>query len=1431
MKVLKKCFLVFLSLILLAGALPVNSLAVSKTTQINLYSNTLRYCKAMLYSDYSKYKSNAVKFAIPGISDGVIGGVNVNNHFYKDYVPQGITYDEVYGRYYISAYCESKSAPTVIFMLSSTGAYMKSFYISGYYDHAGGLACDTERLYVASGLYIYYISLHELNSTVGGKNSADSNKIRWSGSISVNSGLCGVSVGKDSSKNKFSSCSYCTYFNGLLWFGEFSLNDKNQAGDKYPYRAKESYLFGVDVSNVASPKLRKVMTVPNKTQGVAFFKDSSNAVYLACSMSFTRTASSTLRFYRLNQYEWGSDNGEGKGKASVEKFVHKNDNIKSLTLPAMMEDVCIRNVNNKVYLVMNNESGAKEYQGSAITLLDCVSAMDIEACIGIKTAPQITSVVATGGVLTKLGQIAQKYPTGSYFSKTGKACGPGQTNGYCTYCQLAVMDSGAYNVCGNGDSCWAFANYVFYKVFGSSPKSNPAKSATPSNLNAVAQIGDFIQVSGHYFIYMGGSGNNFLAYESNIGLRKANDRENMVFYKQSHSVNQFSSYTVYHASNYGSVKADTRPPTILSVKKVNITGRGYQVVYSASDNVKLHSAWSRTYALDRGEADTSPDHMELLDNNTFRANIYVSRHGNNRNIYCTKVYVDDSSGNYTYATVYVNILLEHQHEYAQTYSIFQSDADNCQIGTTKYKCRYCNEHYFVNKNATAHKFAFEYEEAPTCTNEGYKLYRCQYCSWTYTEVTKAALGHHWGEFVSNGDATQEQNGTKTRVCLTCGEEQTQEDFGSIKTSAQEIEEITVQALVTEEIDVWWTSQHCDGYELEYSYQENFENAKKVTTSEPFYTIKGMSQKGTMYVRVRAFADSSGTREFGPWKEATTKVTLTHVKSFHAYKVTDNQLLVMLQPLSALERAVYADTQIADNSDFRNAYQKHMDITQRGLDFYFKDFTMKNATAEQYYLRYRISYLNDNNETVQFDWSAPIKANMNLQPVQNIQIDAEGKVTWDAYAIEPYACYWYGLIVLKNGEVVENRDVYSYDPESAQYYYQIEEYDKDACYSVALQAKLEYLPDNIPISDYSDFVTNGKQAAHEHNFDTRIVEGTCKECSFTLHHCVECGYSFADKFHYENNHQFTYFEVHKEPTCSQTGFRVSNCDLCGYGYGEDIPALNHDFESTLIEPTCTENGYTEYVCRRCGEQYCDNAVDLLGHDYQPVQQAQPDCTSFGMKKYVCSRCDDVRIEEMEPVGHNYSLEIEDDYAIAQDQTSSQTQYYYTCANCGGIDVSSHRYFRHTPNSITGKISLPDQHVMKVSLWRGDTLINEKRIDEASSGVFNFINVEKGVYSLRYGGQGALAVYLDNIVFESGNELVVNCTALNDIELCKGDVNDDGVIDIADISMILSEGFSNTQEFNKSRDVNDDGVVNILDLSTILLENNYMQTSKHIQYSAQ
>ena len=96
---------------------------------------------------------------------------------------------------------------------------------------------------------------------------------------------------------------------------------------------------------------------------------------------------------------------------------------------------------------------------------------------------------------------------------------------------------------------------------------------------------------------------------------------------------------------------------------------------------------------------------------------------------------------------------------------------------------------------------------------------------------------------------------------------------------------------------------------------------------------------------------------------------------------------------------------------------------------------------------------------------------------------------------------------------------------------------------------------------------------------------------------------------------------------------------------------------------------------------------------------------------------------------------------------------------------------------------------------------------------------------------MAVYLDNIVFESGNELVVNCTALNDIELCKGDVNDDGVIDIADISMILSEGFSNTQEFNKSRDVNDDGVVNILDLSTILLENNYMQTSKHIQYSAQ
>lgn len=363
--------------------------AGQNTTQAYLY--TTQYTKtANHYTAYKALRNESLQFAIPGLSNGTTGGVGIAAGFFTDYVPQGITFDSHTRKFYVSAYSDSKQN-TVIFVLSQTGAYERTLEIENYTGHAGGIACDGKNLYLVSGLSIYYVRLQAVKAAL----QSEANTVTVAKSrIAVNSELCGVNVGdKDESGNQFASCSFCTYFGGLFWFGEFSLES---TGNDYPYRESgESYFFGIDLSEPAAPVLKKVMTVPCKTQGAAFFKDTAGNVYLACSLSYGRNNASTLRFYKPTLSEWGSDSGEGLGvqKATgIGKFVHKNNNIKSMDMPNLMEEVCTFVSGGKLYLMSMYESGAKKYASTASYVMDRVSAIDIGSCLNI--APSTASAAA-----------------------------------------------------------------------------------------------------------------------------------------------------------------------------------------------------------------------------------------------------------------------------------------------------------------------------------------------------------------------------------------------------------------------------------------------------------------------------------------------------------------------------------------------------------------------------------------------------------------------------------------------------------------------------------------------------------------------------------------------------------------------------------------------------------------------------------------------------------------------------------------------------------------------------------------------------------------------------------------------------------------------------------------------------------------------------
>ena len=68
---------------------------------------------------------------------------------------------------------------------------------------------------------------------------------------------------------------------------------------------------------------------------------------------------------------------------------------------------------------------------------------------------------------------------------------------------------------------------------------------------------------------------------------------------------------------------------------------------------------------------------------------------------------------------------------------------------------------------------------PTCTEQGYTTHTCTRCNDSYADSYADALGHRFGQWVSNGDATEEKDGTKTRTCSVCGFTETETDVGSM----------------------------------------------------------------------------------------------------------------------------------------------------------------------------------------------------------------------------------------------------------------------------------------------------------------------------------------------------------------------------------------------------------------------------------------------------------------------------------------------------------------------------------------------------------------------------------------------------------------------------------------------------------------------------
>ena len=256
-------------------------------------------------------------------------------------------------------------------------------------------------------------------------------------------------------------------------------------------------------------------------------------------------------------------------------------------------------------------------------------------------------------------------------------------------------------------------------------------------------------------------------------------------------------------------------------------------------------------------------------------------------------------------------------------------------------------------------------------------------------------------------------------------------------------------------------------------------------------------------------------------------------------------------------------------------------------------------------------------------------------------------------------------------------------------------------------------------------------------------------------------------------------------------------------------MGHDYIPEITkQPDCENKGETTYICSRCGDSYCEDNIPALGHDWSDwIQTTDPDCTNEGVETRTCKRNSaHFETRPVEPLGHNYVP------TVIEPTVRNGGYTVHTCSRC--LDSYS--------DDFTDRIPL----YYSIPAYEGRTqtlvFINAETRIEVSSGTGQFLinDLPDGSYNVFALSQNCLTRFIDTYTFSENNYVLENAATLP-----TGDVNHDGIIDIADISLLISEDIYGTE--NIEYNLCDDNTINIKDIAVILYKGNYLSVADLIK----
>lgn len=359
-RLLKKVMSLCLAIVMVTAvsvSTVVTASAASTTTSARLYSDVTTSPAFTNYSEFANLYNFTYSKPMPGMKN-----TNVNGKDCSTMTPQGICFAKDY--MLVSAYDSSGSCNSILYVISNTDTKNRKFLTSlvlPIKTHVGGIAFDGSYVWVSNGKKVSSISYSSLNSKVKSAVSAGKQSI----SISFNT-TCSI----------LTESSFMTYYNNMLWIGEFKEKDKGE-GQMYAYKISST-------RKTLTKKYR--MTVPDRTQGVCF-KDG----YLVVSRSYCRSlnASQYISQFRIYKPSFSKPTSAG--------LIYKNNAVKVVTLPPMAEGV----VAGSTYMYTVYESCATKYatgsdgNGKCAYPVDRIVAFKIADLVSTSSSSTSTTTPAT----------------------------------------------------------------------------------------------------------------------------------------------------------------------------------------------------------------------------------------------------------------------------------------------------------------------------------------------------------------------------------------------------------------------------------------------------------------------------------------------------------------------------------------------------------------------------------------------------------------------------------------------------------------------------------------------------------------------------------------------------------------------------------------------------------------------------------------------------------------------------------------------------------------------------------------------------------------------------------------------------------------------------------------------------------------------------